>query len=403
MPQAEGVNVISQIASRAKSAILFGCCLIGTTGSGPSFAHNLNQTTRVGGEEEARREDATIIKAKLSSELSNAVFSIIRVDQVWTHKSSLTVCFGPADAVTARKDLISQIESIAAEWTSDIPVKFDYGSNKYRVCKSVSSADIRVDISVADTNGPSFQSLIGNDAVGHVIAGHSPYSMQLTFPDKDPYYTLEVVRFYVLHEFGHALGANHEHQRIDCNWDYDYVASHFGFQDASNAKDNLENTFGYDASAYPDIGALSVAGYIGTKYDQYSIMKYNMSTSSSASGDDPLVYQDGVHDKCYRAGWVSKLTDYDKAGIKVAYSNPTGVRALLASMPTGPGAHFLAAPAVARLSSYGATGAPTAGAPAAPVRKRPTPGVVGLRDQIALVQQSPEALAVLSKILAARQ
>jgi hypothetical protein len=146
----------------------------------------------------------------------------------------------------------------------------------------------------------------------------------LLFPEGDPYYTNEaVIRFYVLHEFGHALGAEHEHQRVDCKYNHNYIASHFGFPSASDAKSNMEQIFTSPSSAYPSGKAILTKLTVETSIDNYSTMKYNLSTKNVPSGDDPNVYIEGTRSTCYRPGWVSELTAYDHAGMQLAYSAPT--------------------------------------------------------------------------------
>jgi hypothetical protein len=339
-----------------------------------------------------------INQAKLSPAIRLAAYSIIRRVNVWANKSVLTVCFGPSDAVTSRKQLIDNIVSIANEWTDGISIKFDFGT-PYRVCTNVSSADIRVDIHNPPSNGEVFQSLIGNVSEAQYIEGAEPFSMQLLFPDGVAYYTRpEVLKFYVLHEFGHALGAEHEHQRVDCKFNYSYIASHFGFPDASTAKANMQQIFSYRASAYPQTGATEDSQFIATKYDNYSIMKYNLSTSAAPTGDDPGVYTDGTKDICYRADWVSQLTPYDKAGMAEAYAEPVASAAAIASLADVVGRAGLSATAKAKLRQYSIGTSEGAAAPS------PNGGthLGGLQKQVNLVRTSPSAMHALSQALELR-
>jgi len=44
--------------------------------------------------------------------------------------------------------------------------------------------------------------------------------MRLQFPEGSAYNDSgPVFRIYVLHEFGHTLGVQHEHQRVNCEFD----------------------------------------------------------------------------------------------------------------------------------------------------------------------------------------
>jgi hypothetical protein len=115
----------------------------------------------------------------------------------------------------------------------------------------------------------------------------------------------------------------------DCEYDWNYVATHFNFASANEAKDNMGKRFSSVINAYPDNAAVVDGEFITTKYDNYSVMKYNLSTSTSPSGDDPGIYREGKQSRCYRAGWVSRLTKFDLAGMAKAYGEPLiGVSAI---------------------------------------------------------------------------
>ena len=64
----------------------------------------------------------------LSLEAHQAFFSIVRRGSVWPTRS-VSVCFGPADAVTNRQPLIEKIISVSNEWATGTKVAFDWGPN----------------------------------------------------------------------------------------------------------------------------------------------------------------------------------------------------------------------------------------------------------------------------------
>ena len=71
-------------------------------------------------------------------------------------------------------------------------------------------------------------------------------------------------KFHVIHEFGHALGLEHEHQRSD----FCEVASKFIDIDKMKADDRLKKVdFPKDMEVLPNAGQCS-------KYDPKSVMHY---------------------------------------------------------------------------------------------------------------------------------
>jgi hypothetical protein len=286
----------------------------------------------------------------LAPEVQQALFSIVLRDRVW-QANKVTVCFGPADALQNRQSLIKKIISVAEEWTAGAKVSFDWGSEPYRLCTDRKSANVRVNISAPKSdNDALFTSLVGNESESSDVEGFEPYSMTLLFPKSSRRFGInEVFRFYILHEFGHALGFEHEHQRVDCNFNWPYVAKHFNFASTREAKENMGKIFSSTINAYPDNAAVIDGKFITTKYDNYSIMKYNLSTASSPGGDDPLIYSYGKKSRCYRAGWVSHLTKFDQAGMAKAYEEPLiAISSIAQNLREIPGA--LSAPIISRLS-----------------------------------------------------
>lgn len=229
----------------------------------------------------------------LNKNLVQAVQSIILRDHIW-NDTHVTICFGPTAAVQQRAALVKQIITIASEWQEGTKLQLDFGNPVPRICTDANSANIRIDVDNPPNGNGLFQSLIGNEAASESIKGFEPFSATLLFPKNDPYYENEaVIRFYVLHEFGHALGAEHEHQRVNCKYNYDYIANHFGFPSASDAKSNMDQIFNTPSSAYPSGKAILTRLIVETNVDNYSAMKYNLSTKSVPSGDDPDVYLEG--------------------------------------------------------------------------------------------------------------
>ena len=259
-----------------------------------------------------------LLKAKLGVAGRADIESIFKTADLWT-KTTLSVCFGPSGIVNQRSDLIKHIISVANEWTAnDSSVGFDFSSPEYRICATQTSADIRVDIRDGGSEAKFF-SEVGQWS-HRSIPGDGIFSMQLQFPasQKNPWYSFysneTVFRYYVLHEFGHALGLQHEHQRKDCGYNYQFIADHFKFKDASDAKSQLKRLF-----LVPDDKDSTNRETTSTAYDIHSVMSDNMSDEDFPDHDDPRIYLKGKDSPCYKSFWVSQISDDDYAGLKLVY------------------------------------------------------------------------------------
>lgn len=114
--------------------------------------------------------------------------------------------------IDSTSDRQQHVQAIASEWISpDLNLSFQYVDSE--------PADVRV--SLPDQVGAA-QSEIG------ILARNIPVSRPTMIIGFDRTTSEEQLRALVLHEFGHALGAVHEHQRLDAGikWDKEYV---YGF------------------------------------------------------------------------------------------------------------------------------------------------------------------------------
>lgn len=356
-----------------------------------SAAHDLRAIAHPVGVSEMQA--AVIGHAKVPEDVRGSLFSIIGRAKIWP-RGQLSFCFGPAAVVQRRAALIDRIMAVAQEWVEGTKLVFDTKGKdgKYRPCFSGKSADIRINIA-EPKNSSQFTSLVGQEAATHNLKGWSFYSVLLPFRDHDNFYLRdEVFRFYVLHEIGHAVGVDHEHQRLDCDFDYTFIRRKFGFTSERQAKKNMEPIASFWASAYPDGSVTMDAEHIKSPYDNYSVMKYNLSTSEAPSGDDPRVYKDGTQSKCYRAEWVSDLTKYDHAGIQAAYAAPGDAAGALVASAASSGLSASARRALGPMSTAATGGGLMSIAPS-------SPSVIQVRSDFALVRQSRAAMQALEAAL----
>jgi hypothetical protein len=252
--------------------------------------------------------------------------SIFYARFTWT-KTTITVCFWNGTDEQQR-----QVMEAASSWTKAAPIlKFDFEDRgKVRICSLNDlkdyrrMADIRVNLNANDPraiwNSADTPSRNGDWAhPGRSVAQNVNYPTTVNLADVVSYHANSMMtdyNFTVRHEFGHALGLVHEHQRSACaGW----------FNIPQIAKDT-----GWSVSfAQSQVGALPETsndyGLIGG-YDIESVMQYNFSPSWYMP-DRP-----GEANPCRRKSDVDDLSDMDKVVIAALYQpelNQTPARVAL--------------------------------------------------------------------------
>lgn len=171
----------------------------------------------------------------------------IMTGKKWKPGRVLGVCFLDGSA-TQR----ARVAQFATEWSKYCSITFDFNAAK-------ADAQIRISFK-ADTGSWSY---VGTDCLA--IAKGAPtmnFGWLRDSTGDDEW------RRVVLHEFGHALGAIHEHQNPDGNpiqWNLPAVYAYFGGEPNNWNKESIEVNV---------IGKYSVDQLNGTKFDPASIMLY---------------------------------------------------------------------------------------------------------------------------------
>jgi hypothetical protein len=175
-------------------------------------------------------------------------------------------------------DVKRKVEEIAHGWEDHASVRFDFGDH----------SDAAVRISFQQEGSWSF---LGTVAL-QIPTDEPTMNYGWLTPDSED----EEYSRVVLHEFGHALGAIHEHQSPDVRipWDKEAVYAYYARQGWSRTQVN-ENLF----------RAYSPEGIQFSRFDAESFMLYAV--------DDALTEGD------WSVGWNTSLSEQDKAFIRSQY------------------------------------------------------------------------------------
>jgi hypothetical protein len=248
--------------------------------------------------------------------------AVLNLTKQWNAGQTLKVAFRGGDSA-----LHKDISDTVLEWTHYANLKFDFGldpaTGKYRSwSKSDTSfvADIRVSF---DQSG--FYSLVANDSINLTVTRPGEESLNLEGFDPQRPSDWKGVS---LHEFGHAIGFEHEHQSpiAPCDFRFDddpgYVSTTDSFgqyvPDSQGKKPGLYTVLGGPPNNWPQavvdfnlkqLTQDSHAYEIGP-FDKDSIMKYFFPDWMFASG---------THSQCYTTAENVALSDGDKAGAAKVY------------------------------------------------------------------------------------
>lgn len=220
---------------------------------------------------------------------------------LWPNGSRLKVCFTqPASA-----DLRARIATEAREWEKWANLHFDFAGGDGQ-CSAQGTEDIRIGFSQ-----PGSSSLIGR--MSHMTTARTTMNLgQFDDPKSAAAQDPATFRRIVLHEFGHAIGLEHEFQSptAKCSDGLDWekaraaYATHMKWS-ARQVDDNLRTI---DDSWRPPEERLRT-----TAFDRASIMQYSLPA---------YVFKAGAADPCYTAQVNSVLSPTDKEFVGKLYPKP---------------------------------------------------------------------------------
>jgi hypothetical protein len=204
------------------------------------------------------------------ADVSQAVITRLKVWQ--PEQFPITVCF-----MGGAPELRKRIVNAALEWTkhgANIPIDFGPANNP-RVCTQ-SGAYIKIGFAYA-----GYWSTVGQDSRDLVNANEQ--SMNFAYwdvnPASEPIFTQTV-----LHEFGHAIGYQHEHQNpwssceAEFNWPviYTYLAGPPNRWSKETVDHNMRT--------------LNEDGLVGGQFDKKSIMLYTFPKEFYKEGEKSICY-----------------------------------------------------------------------------------------------------------------
>ncbi len=207
-------------------------------------------------------------QAQRPNVLGDPIRAMLVIRKMWPNGSTLRISFMGGEHSVQKK-----VEHIAREWSKYSNIKFNFGT--------VPESEIRISF----WPGASW-SYIGTDAL--VVPQNKP-TMNfgwLTTASPDQEY-----RKVVLHEFGHALGLDHEHQKppLGIPWDKTIVYKYFGGPPNFWSKQQVDHMI---FRKY-DIDHIN-----GIKFDPKSIMSFPIAKELLTSDSE--------------VEWNSTLSDNDK-------------------------------------------------------------------------------------------
>lgn len=289
------------------------CFLWGSAASAHDLSGNQAEFKEMPPEARKKIEEVKELRQRLNERVragDSGLEAVLQKALRWD-KPVLTVCF--RDGLEASW---KRIASVANEWTVGTSIRFDFGTATMpRVCSASVPSDIRVSLT-----GKGNWSYVGKHAMNIPV---DKATLNLSGVNHGNALT-EYDRFLILHEFGHALGFEHEHQSPEggCSGEFDWVAvsAILGWT-AEEVKQNMTR---FDEPARK-------SGLITSAFDMHSVMLYALPAKA---------FLDVTTAKCYVAKVNSTLSPLDRAGIRYLYP-------VLADVPD-----FLPLPSVMARASY---------------------------------------------------
>lgn len=258
-------------------------------------------------------------------------FLIVPTLQRWRPGSVVRVAFeeGPPE-------LHARIAEAANRWVTiggaNITLSFKDNAGNFRKWSgsdTVYAAEIRIRFTPERAADAGYWSHVGRDSINRRIAGGGAGQASMQF-DSFHHELPADWDTIVLHEFGHALGFEHEHQNPNGGCDFRFLDD-VGYVPTRNVNGvYINDTAGRRPGLYTflsgepnnwdkprtdaNLGQLKTSSaFLAEAFDKYSIMKYFF---------DAGMFVNGANSACYtKRDSNLKLSPQDIAGVKLAYPN----------------------------------------------------------------------------------
>jgi hypothetical protein len=293
--------------------------LLGLTTIGVAHAHGADDTADGGVAVMAdpadpdTRTDA-LLPPSLSKEARGPARAVIDGMKLWASGATLAVCFVEEATPAARQRIVDA----AKEWAkaADLNLQFDFGDpNGPQTCDKTKPHQISISF-----KGDGSSSYVGTDSKDHepsmILGNLNDDKARIS---QNP----QEVKRIVLHEFGHAIGLEHENQSPEahCSEQIDWPKAEKWYQEhmhwsPKTVHENLE-TMRIPMRAAKD--ALKISGYDPRSIMQYSMPAEIFKEGTSASCMTKLNYDLSDTDR----KWVEGLYSGSQADIKKAMLDTT--------------------------------------------------------------------------------